>query len=68
VGAIFDETTGANVLVGNQNVVIDDGGSFDCNGDGVGDPNIITGPGSVRRGVPFHLPSGVAAGNSSRLR
>ena len=69
VGAIFDETTGANVLVGNQNVVIDNGGSLDCNGDGVSDPNIITGAGRVLRGVPFSPSSaGVAARSSSRLR
>lgn len=50
VGAIFDPSTGANVFVGNQNVLIDQGGSFDCNGDGVPDPNIISGPGSVLHG------------------
>ena len=50
MGAIFDAETGANTLVGNQNVVIDNG-DFDCNGDGVADPNIITGRGAVLNGV-----------------
>jgi len=59
IGVIFDATTGANVMViplGSTSDVIDDGGNLDCNGDGVGDPNIITGPGSVRRGAPSALP------------
>lgn len=67
VGAIFDETTGANLLVGNSTVVIDNGGGFDCDGDGVGDPNIITGPGRVRRGVPLGTPPTGAEG-TTRLR
>lgn len=49
-GAIFTELTGANTLVGNQNVVIDNG-NFDCDDDGVIDPNIITGLGAVKNGV-----------------
>jgi hypothetical protein len=49
IGLIFAVTTGANTLVGNQNVVVDVG-SFDCNGDGVADPNIITGRGAVNLG------------------
>ena len=71
VGAIFDETTGANVLVvprDNTSIVIDNGGGFDCDGDGVGDPNIITGPGRVVRGVTLNQPSDIAAASSSRLR
>jgi len=42
IGLLFDATTGANTLVGNGTIVIDNG-AFDCNGDGVNDPNIITG-------------------------
>jgi len=42
IGLFFDVTTGANVFVGNQTVIVDNG-AFDCNGDGVNDPNIITG-------------------------
>jgi len=68
VGAVFDVPTGANIFVGNQNVVIDNGGGLDCDGDGVGDPNIITAPGRVLRGVPFSPPPGVATGSSSRLQ
>lgn len=67
--AIFDATTGANVLVllGNKNFVIDNGGGFDCDGDGAGDPNIITGPGRVRRGVPLGTPPAGTEG-TTRLR
>jgi hypothetical protein len=50
IGLIFDATTGANTLVGNGTTVIDNG-SFDCDGDGVNDPNIITGAGAVTHGV-----------------
>jgi len=50
VGLVFDAATGANVFAGNQNLVVDNGGALDCDGDGVGDPNIIGGPGLARRG------------------
>ena len=50
LGALFTETTGANTLIGNENVVVDNG-DFDCDGDGVSDPNIITGDGAVLNGV-----------------
>ena len=40
----------SRTFVGNQTIVVDDG-AFDCNGDGVADPNIITGGGAVRHGV-----------------
>jgi hypothetical protein len=53
IGAFFDATTGANTLLGNNTVVIDNGGGFDCDGDGAGDRNMIAGPGLVgRRGRP----------------
>jgi len=52
VGLFFAGTTGANTLVGNQTVVVDNG-AFDCNGDGVNDPNIVTGAGAVMHGVNF---------------
>ena len=42
IGIFFDVTTGANVFVGNQTVIVDNG-AFDCNDDGRNDPNIITG-------------------------
>lgn len=44
IGFIFDVPTGANRYAGNPNVVVDNG-NFDCDGDGVPDPNVITGPG-----------------------
>jgi len=68
--AIFDATTGANVLVlvGAKNLVIDNGGSFDCNGDGVGDPNIIAGPGRVVHGVTVGSSADAGAARSGRLR
>jgi nitrous oxidase accessory protein NosD len=47
-GLTFDVLSGANTVVGNQNVVIDNG-ALDCNGDGILDPNVITGPGTVLR-------------------
>ncbi len=50
IGLVFDATTGANTLVGNGTIVIDNG-AFDCNGDGVNDPNIITGAGAVTHSV-----------------
>src|SRR2546426_10652333 len=60
LGLAFDVTTGANILVGNQNVVVDNG-SFDCDGDGVADPNIINGPGRVLRGPVVAPPASAAA-------
>jgi len=52
IGAIFDLETGANQLDGNHNIVIDNG-SFDCDGDGQPDRNLISGPGLV-----LHAPQG----------
>ena len=68
VGLVFDVPTGANIMVGNNNVVIDNG-NFDCDGDGIADPNTVGGPGRVSHGVGFGLPpqdAGSSAG--SRLR
>jgi hypothetical protein len=50
VGIIFPTLSGANTFVGNATVVVDDG-AFDCDGDGVIDPNIIVGAGAVLHGV-----------------
>ncbi len=62
VGAIFDGPSGANVFVGSATVVIDDALPLDCDGDGVGDPNIIDGPGRTLRGAPFTAaPAGAAS-------
>jgi len=50
IGLIFPDTSGANTVVGNPTLVVDNG-AYDCNGDGVNDPNIITGAGAVMHGV-----------------
>ena len=50
LGLIFADQSGANVVSGNQNVVIDNG-AWDCNGDGMIDPNVIGGKGKVLHGV-----------------
>jgi nitrous oxidase accessory protein NosD len=58
LGLVFDATTGANTYAGNATVVMDNG-AFDCDGDGVNDPNIITGAGAARHGVnPGEVVSG----------
>lgn len=49
-GAWFWFESGANMLVGNQNVVIDDG-DWDCDGDGNSDANMITGAEAILHGV-----------------
>ena len=61
IGALFHATTGANVFDGNQNVVIDNG-SFDCDGDGQPDRNVISGPGRV-----LHVPQGPPRGDSTAV-
>jgi hypothetical protein len=67
VGLVFDAATGANAFAGNQRLVVDNGGALDCDGDGIGDPNIISGPGLARRGG--HGPPPDTSGTaSSRLR
>jgi hypothetical protein len=67
LGLIFDVTTGANTFVGNQNDVIDNG-AFDCTGDGVEDPNIITGRGAVLHGVNFGGIVSDEVASANRLR
>lgn len=67
LGAVFDVPTGANIMVGNMNVVIDNG-DLDCDGDGVADPNVITGPGRVSRGAPFVTLGGPETASTGRLR
>ena len=57
IGIFFNTTTGTSVVVGNQTIIVDNG-AFDCNGDGVNDPNIITG--TVLHGMrPDETVSGV---------
>lgn len=52
LGAVFGAQTGANTLAGNSTIVVDNG-SFDCDGDGVSDPNVITGSGQVLADASF---------------
>jgi hypothetical protein len=63
-GLVFDKTTGANTFTGNANLVVDNG-TFDCDGDGVNDPNIISGPGTARHGLQL---SRVASGADLQRR
>lgn len=63
VGARFEATTGDNVWRGNHGVV-QDGGAFDCDGDGDVDPNQISGvqPQALPDTVPgASLSAGAAA-------
>ena len=50
LGLVFDVTSGANTYAGDRTLVVDNG-AFDCNGDGVNDPNIIAGPGMAQHGL-----------------
>jgi hypothetical protein len=50
IGIWFALDSGANTVVGNKNVVVDDG-DYDCDGDTFSDPNIIAGRGAVLHGV-----------------
>ncbi|MGH7529513.1 MAG: right-handed parallel beta-helix repeat-containing protein [Gemmatimonadales bacterium] len=68
VGLVFDTATGANVFAGNLNLVVDNGGALDCDGDGTGDPNILTGPGLARQGGDGAPPPDSLSAASSRLR
>lgn len=67
IGLIFPDTSGANVVVGNLNVVVDNG-AFDCDGDGANDPNIITGAGAVIHGVNLGQAVSGAVVSSNRLQ
>ena len=67
IGAVFEATTGANVMflpLSNRSVTIDNG-FFDCDGDSRVDPNRIVGPGPRRR-MPVPPRPDVVAGSSSR--
>ena len=67
LGLIFAPTTGANTFVGNQTIVVNNG-AFDCNGDGVNDPNLITGQGAVLNGATLGPIVSDAVVSSNRLR
>lgn len=51
VGAEFFAESGANTLVGNGTIVVDNG-AMDCDGDGKVDPNVITGAKRSLKGLP----------------
>jgi nitrous oxidase accessory protein NosD len=51
-GLLLDLRTGAFAINGNKNVMTDNG-SWDCDGDGVADPNILSGGGKAKTGVTF---------------
>src|SRR5437667_983553 len=67
IGLIFPATSGANTVVGNPSLVVDNG-AYDCNGDGVNDPNIITGAGAVMHGVNLGRVVSDAVVSSKRLQ
>ncbi len=50
IGLIFPDTSGANTVVSDPTVIVDNG-AYDCDGDGVIDPNNIVGAGAVLHGV-----------------
>jgi hypothetical protein len=51
IGMWLGWSSGANKLVrNNMNVVVDEG-DFDCDGDGISDPNIIAGSGRLMSGI-----------------
>jgi hypothetical protein len=61
VGAVFTESTGGNTMVGNQNVVFDDG-NRDCDGDENVDPNHFSGSGKLLKGGFGRIISEAASG------
>jgi len=50
-GAVFFPAAGANTLVGNGTIVFDNG-ALDCDGDGIADPNVISGARRLEHGLP----------------
>jgi hypothetical protein len=59
-GLAFGVETGANTYIGAKSVVVDNG-SFDCDGDGLVDPNVLSGQGVPLFGVPAPQVPGVTA-------
>ncbi|MHB8838821.1 MAG: right-handed parallel beta-helix repeat-containing protein [Gemmatimonadaceae bacterium] len=67
-GAEFFPSTGANTLRGNGTIVFDNG-ARDCDGDGVIDPNVISGAKGVHKGPPLGPVGGDTVGGvGSALR
>jgi hypothetical protein len=50
IGMWLGPYSGANIVLGNKNVIVDDG-DYDCDGDFLSDPNIIAGSGRLMRGI-----------------
>jgi hypothetical protein len=50
IGMWLGLSSGANIVLGNKNVVVDDG-DYDCDWDGNSDPNLIAGGGRILRGI-----------------
>jgi len=68
VGLVLGSETGANTYVGNPSIVVDNG-SFDCDGDGNIDPNVLTGQGTPLIGLTVpHLTGLVSTNEFPRLR
>lgn len=44
--------SGNNTVLSNKNVIVEEG-DFDCDGDGLSDPNLIAGSGPILRGIHF---------------
>jgi hypothetical protein len=63
-GAVFLTSTGANVWRGNPGEV-EDRGSFDCDGDGAVDPNLITGERAASAAPAFAEAAGHTLGGGS---
>ncbi len=55
-GLVLGTETGANTYVGNRSVVADNG-AYDCDGDGLIDPNVLLGQGTPITGMPMPQPA-----------
>ncbi len=66
LGALLNDSTGANVVAGVDNATVIDNGAFDCDGDGRIDPNVITGA-VAHRGPPPPDSTGASTGKTSGI-
>jgi nitrous oxidase accessory protein NosD len=64
VGLQLGQETGANSYAGNRSLVVDDG-AYDCDGDGVADPNILSGTGTPLSGMAINRPFAPEASNGA---